>query len=199
MKTDELLNEAKLNTNQSSISSAGKGFETEEKAKQILPWLKSKLLNITEWNANALMSSYELFDEKGKFVEDGKIYVGSFIRIKLKASGKYDWVRVIDSFDAPDEFVLSVKPTFDPTEIVPDKSVVSHFFTDESTNNFCLLKKDKSIMFYVIGLSEKMNTNETEDAFETARNVAVNTATYFGMQNAEWEKFCQHFIDDVDY
>jgi hypothetical protein len=32
---------------------------------------------------------------------------------------------------------------------------------------------------------------------ETIRNVAVNIATYLGMQKSEWEKFCHHFLEDA--
>ena len=42
-------------------------------------------------------------------------------------------------------------------ESEPDRSVTSHFFTRESTNNFCLQKAGEIINFYVIGLNEKIN------------------------------------------
>jgi hypothetical protein len=141
------------------------------------------------------MSTYALFDENGR--EINEINVGDFIRISLKASGKYDWIRVIEVYDQPDEFVIIVKPTYDPTDAENDKTAVSHFFTDEATNNFCLLRKAATVAFYVIGLNEKQNTSETDSALETIRNVAVNAATYLGMQKSEWEKFCHHFLEDA--
>ena len=142
-----------------------------------------------------MLSTYALFDENGR--EINEINVGTFIRISLKASGKYDWIRVIDIYDAPDEFIITVKPTFDPTTENRETSAISHFFTDEATNNFCLFKKAETVAFYVIGLNEKTNTNETGGAIETIRNVAVNLATYLGMQKGEWEKFCHHFLEDA--
>ena len=69
MKTDELLNQTKQNKSESSISSADKDFETEETAQRVFSALKTKLLNINEWNDHALMSSYELFDENGNSVD----------------------------------------------------------------------------------------------------------------------------------
>jgi hypothetical protein len=110
---------------------------------------------------------------------------------------KYDWVRVIDIYEEADEFIISVKPTYDPTAETIDKNVISHFFTDESTNNFCLLRKSDTIWFYVIGLGEKQNTSETKNALETVRNVAVNLGSYLGIQKSEWEKFCRHFLEDA--
>src|SRR6476469_1566783 len=47
------------------------------------------------------------------------------------------------------------------TDKEPDKNVTSHFFTSDATNNFCLEKRDAVVSFYVIGLSEKTNTDET--------------------------------------
>ncbi len=195
MKTDDLLKQANEHENESSISSADNIFQNEADAARVFSDLKTKILHINEWNIHSLMSSYALFDENGD--ELNKINVGDFIRIALKASGKYDWIRVTDIDDVPDEFIVTVKPTFDPTAENVDKSVISHFFTDEATNNFCVFKKDKKVAFYVIGLNEKSNTSETENAFQTIRNAAVNVATYLGMQKGEWEKFCHHFLEDA--
>lgn len=197
MKTDGLLNLANQPTGESSVSSADKHFADERGAARVFSKLKTKVTNINEWNDHCFISSYELFNRTGKISESGKISVGKFIRISLKGSGKYDWIRVTDIYDATDEFIITVKPTFDPTAENIDKTIISHFFTDESTNNFCIFKKDKMAAFYVIGLNEKQNTSETENTFQTIRNIAVNFATYLGMQKSEWEKFCHHFLEDT--
>lgn len=196
MKTDELLKQAEENRNENSISSADKEFETERDAQKVFDWLKTKILTIDEWNAHALMSSYELFDESGKPAGD-KIEFEKFIRIKIAASGKPDWVRVIDILENENEFIITVKPTFDPTAETSGRKTISHFFTDESSNNFCIFRKDKTVAFCVIGLNEKANTSETSGALETIRNIAVNAGTYLGTQKSEWEKFCHHFLTDA--
>lgn len=193
-KTDNLLNQARQNENESSISCAEKEFDDDTAAARVFSILKTKILKVAEWNEHSLMSSYALFDKNGGEIDDAAISVGVFIRIHLKASGKYDWVRVIEVLDAPNEFVITVKPTYDPTAENVDKSVVSHFFTDESTNNFCLLKKNNTTAFYVIGLNEKQNTGETGNVAQTLRNVAVNFGSYLGIQKGEWEKFCHNFL-----
>lgn len=196
-KINHLLEQANLNEDESSTSSAGKKFSVEAEAEKVFSILKTKLLNIDEWNEHGGLSSYGLFDENGQPLIDKSLFVGVFIRISLKATGKYDWVRVIDIYEAADEFVITVKPTFDPTEEKPDKSRISHFFTDDSTNNFCLLKKAETVKFYVIGLNEKRNTSETENIVESVRNVAVNLGSYLGIQKSEWEKFCRSFLESA--
>ncbi len=197
MKTDELLKQAEAQTNESSISAADRKFTNEDAARQFFAAIKAKIINVSEWNEHALMSSYALFDKDGKEIADEKIRVGAFLRISLKTSGKYDWVRVENISDAPDEFIITVRPTFDPTAENRDEKIISHFFTDESINNFCLSRNGSTVALYVIGLKEKQNTNETGGALETIRNVAVNLSTYLGIQNGEWEKFCHHFMDDA--
>lgn len=193
-KIESLLSQAKQNENESSVSCAEQSFSDNSEAKRVFSLLKTKLRNINEWNDHGMLSSYELFDEDGNSQKTEALSVGSFIRISLKGSGKYDWVRVINVFDEADEFVLTVKPTFDPTGENSDKSVISHFFTDAATNNFCLSNIDKTVSFCVIGLNEKQNTSETDGALQTVRNVGVNLGSYLGIQTSEWGKFCRGFL-----
>jgi hypothetical protein len=105
-------------------------------------------------------------------------------------------VRVESIDDTPHEFIIRVRPAHDPTDETADKSVISHFFTDESVNNFCLFRKSETVALYVVGLNEKMNASETGGALETVRNAAVNLGSYLGVQRGEWEKFCHHFMED---
>jgi hypothetical protein len=197
-KTDELLERARLDESHSSLSSAEKTFSGEAEAARVFGALKAKLSNIEEWNSHAMLTSFRIFDESGKPLAANKLTIGAFVQISLTGTMKYDWVRVADIHEAAEEFIITVRPTFDPTAENADKSVVSHFFTDESTNNFCLQKSGARIGLYVIGLNEKMNTTETEGALDTVRNAAVNLGAYLGVQRGEWEKFCHHFLDDFD-
>jgi len=196
-KTDSLLEQSRRDEDHSSFSSAEKTFADEREAARAFSILKTKLYDVDEWNDHAMLSSFDLFDENGQMPTTKKFAVGAFLRISLKGTMKYDWVRVVDIYEATDEFIVSVKPTYDPTEESGDKRSISHFFTDESTNNFCLVRKSTSVMLCVIGLNEKMNTAETGGALEAVRNAAVNLGSYLGVQRGEWEKFCHHFMDDA--
>jgi hypothetical protein len=194
-RIEQMIRQTELDENHSSLSSAERDFETDAEAERVFSALKTKLLNIGEWNDHGMISSFELFGEDGRPAASDALTVGAFIRILLKGSGKYDWVQVEDIYDAGDEFIVTVKPTFDPTVDEADRPAVSHFFTDEARNNFCLLKKRNSVTFYVIGLNEKQNTAETDGALETVRNVAVNVGSYFGIQKGEWTKFSNGFME----
>ena len=195
-KIEDLLHQAEQTPQESSITCASRSFSDERQAGEIFEKLKQKLLQIKDWNDKSGISSYKLFDENGNQTHRARAAIGDFIRLALHGSGKYDWVKIIDIYDAPDEIVLTVKPCFDPTEKEVDKAVTSHFFTSDATNNFCIEKRKAEINFCVIGLSEKTNTSETDGMIETIRNAAVaNVGSYFGIQKAEWKKFSETFLN----
>lgn len=194
-KIQNFLHRASKEPNTSSVSFAKRTFSDENQAEAFFLEVKEKLLNLENWNKNAGLSSFELFDENGDVKADKAICNDDFERISLKGSGKYDWVKVIDIYEDENEFVITVKPTYDPTGDNPDKTKVSHFFTDKATNNFCLQNDDKSVALYVIGLNEKQNVSETENVIETTRNIAVaNLGSYLGIQKGEWTTFCENFL-----
>ena len=176
-----------------SVNSAGRHFTAEDAAADFYGELCERLLRIDEWNKNSSVTGYELF---GPGREDGRIRADSFIRIKLYGSGKSDWVRVLSITQEPNEMVLTVKPTYDPTEDPVDRSLTSHFFGPEATNNFCVQLDGKSVTMYVIGINEKQNTKFTDSLIESARNAAVaNIGYYSGLQKAVWKSFCKNFVN----
>jgi hypothetical protein len=198
-KTQELLKLANDNPD-SSISSAKRVFPDRKAAQDFFSLLKSRLLKIDEWNKNSNLSSYRLFDENGNPLDDQLLAEGVFNRISLKGSGKYDWVRIVEIYETAEEMVITVSPTYDPTDENIDKSVTSHFFTSDANNNFCALLHESAINFYVIGLNEKQNTAETNNPLEAARNIAAaNLGTYLGIQKGEWESFGNNFLNPEDH
>lgn len=196
-KTSNCLAKAQTEKDKSSITRSEKTLLSEAEASETFSILKSKLSSIKQWNEHGSLSGYELFDKDGNLLKTDELSPGVFIRIWLKGSGKYDWVKISDIFENENEFVITVKPTFDPSVEIPDKSVISHFFTDASTNNFCIVRDFKTVAFYIIGLDEKLNTNKTENALETIRNVGAKLGSYLGIQKGVWERFSQSFLDSA--
>lgn len=176
-----------------SVSSARRQFPEDATAAAFFRDVCDRLSRIDEWNHNSSVTEYELF---GPGQEDGLIRVGCFVRIKLYGSGKSDWVRVLSITDEPNEMVMTVKPSYDPTEEPVDKSLTSHFFGPEATNNFCVQLNGKVVTMYVIGLNEIQNTRFTESLIESARNAAVaNVGYYSGLQKTIWKQFCKNFLE----
>lgn len=197
-RTNELLREAEaLSANGSSISRAERKFDGPDEAAAYFEGLKARLGDLTNWNLNSGLSTYELFDENGKPSADTLLKRGRFVRIKLRATGKSDWVRIEEILESTDEMVVTVRPTFDPTGDPPDRSSVAHFFSAKATNNFCVRTDDRFVRMYVIGLNENTNTDDAEGMVEAARNAAIaNLGYYLGIQKAEWTKFCESFLSD---
>lgn len=185
-------------TGESSVTFATRAFSDETGAESSFNHLKQKLFHIRSWNSESFLTSFELFDQNGKPNQRETAAVGDFIRLSLTGSGKDDWVKIIEITEETDEAIVRVKPSHDPTGNQPDKNATSHFFTDDSTNNFCLGRNRETVSFYVIGLNEKTNTNKTESFVETVRNVAVaNIGSYLGIQKGEWKIFCENFLKEV--
>lgn len=184
---------------ESSVVQATRAFLSAQEATEKFAYFKKKLLGISDWDKMSLISYFELHDHDGKSVRRAA-EVGDFVKIYMPGSGKYDWVSVIsideNSDDKTEEIVMTVRPSFDPTGDESGKSAVSHFFTDASTNNFCLVRRKEVINLYVIGLDEKTNTRETGSVLESARNLlTANLGHFLGIQHKEWKTFCQNLLE----
>jgi hypothetical protein len=178
-----------------SVTFAKRAFLSETDAQNYFAEVKEKLFDLEEWDKNSI-AGYGLYDENGSECADKMITVGKFICIDVPASGKKDWVKVIDIYDTANEFVITVQPSYNPTEKPVEKQVTSHFFHSEARNNFCLQRDDKEIVLYVIGINEKTNLKETDNPIETARNAAAANMGYFlGAQKAMWKDFCANFLE----
>lgn len=196
-RIEKLLTLAETATKEkTSVAEAEREFDNVADAETIFHRLCDKLCRINRWNDESGAMGFTLFDDSAREMPEKKAAVGDFVRISLPGTGKYDWVKITDIFSAPSETVLTVRPTFDPTDNSPDKSATSHFFTDDSTNNFCLRLDGAKIKMYVIGLNEVTNTDETAGFIEAARNLATaNLGHYFGVQTAAWTTFCRNFLE----
>jgi hypothetical protein len=194
-KIEELLKAANSSTdNDTSVNVVKRTFMKDDDCAAFFEMTKANLRRIEEWNKNSSVTTYDLFDGSGRADSSGLISERKFIRIALYGSGKYDWVRVLKVVDEPGEFLITVKPSFDPTD-GSDRTSISHFFGPEAENNFCVQRIEKTVAFYVIGLNEKQNGKFTDSLIETARNAAVaNIGYYSGLQKSVWKDFATNFL-----
>ena len=194
-RIQDLVNKAEAAKDDSSVTSARVVFSDETAAQTAFNEYCRNLTDIGQWKESSTPSSYEAFDGRGEVVSNEPLAVGRFIRIAIAGSGKYDWVRVVSIDRYADEMILSVSPTFDPTEKPQKTDVISHFFAPQATNNFCLQRSGRYVSMWVIGLDEHQNTENTHGLVETARNVGVaNMGSYLGIQKSVWKEFCTNFL-----
>ena len=182
----------------SSVSNAERVYQTTEEAETAFQKFKEKLFLVEHWNKASVIASFAHYDENGNEQPQKPFAVGSMVKITLPGSGKDDWVKILEINDAlPTEIVIRLQPSFDPTiaDAEEDKHT-SHFFVHTSTNNFCLQRVDKTLNFYVIGIGEQTNTEDSSGVLETIRNVATsNVGYFFGIQKTQWQTFCENFIE----
>jgi hypothetical protein len=194
-KIERLIERAEASKNDSSVTSAKVVFAEEEAATGAFERYCDGLTDIEAWRRSSTPSSYTLFtpsgEEAGRTLEEGR-----FIRIAIAASGKFDWVRVVSIRRSDNEMVVTVTPTFDPTERPQRPDVISHFFAPEATNNFCLQRSGQYVTMWVIGLNEHQNTGHAAGIVDTVRNVAAaNFGSYLGLQKTVWTEFCTNFLN----
>jgi hypothetical protein len=183
----------------SSVTNASRVYPTIEEAESAFQNFKANLFLVEYWNKASEIASFAHYDQNGSEQPPHKPFViGSMIKITLPGSGKDDWVKVLEISDmTPMEIVVTVQPSFDPTIADAQDKHTSHFFVDSSTNNFCLQRTDKKLSFYVIGIGEQTNTEDSAGVLETIRNVATSNVGYFlGIQKTQWQTFCENFIKD---
>ena len=179
----------------SSIARATRFFPTAPEAEKAFASLRNRLFRVGHWNDYSEISSFASFGNNGESQPDKLAAVGDFIKVTLPGSGKDDWIKIVEINESPDEIVLTVQPSHDPTD-AENKQATSHFFARGSTNNFCLQRAAAKINFYVIGLNERTNTEETSGILESARNLATANLGYFlGIQKTQWETFCRNFLE----
>jgi hypothetical protein len=194
-KIEELLKTAET-SDDSSIAFEQRDFPSENECRERFHLIRRRLLDVRLWTKLSSASSYAHFDADGK-ENASDLSTGSFIRISVHGSGKYDWVKVEGIHEDRDEIVLTVQPTFDPTERPQKPEIISHFFLPTARNNFCLRRDGLKLSFYVIGLGEKQNTEYTDGLIETVRNAAAANFGYFlGLQKAMWTEFCKNMLSD---
>ena len=196
-KIERLLAEAKADAEEkTSVSAAERQFADAAAAEKTFRRLREKLFLVDLWNVESGVMSFALFNDNGERMPDKRAAVGDFIRIKLPGTGKDDWVKIINFYEGSNEVILTVQPTFDPTENTSEQRTTSHFFTGDATNNLCLRLGNASVEMFVIGLNEVTNTEESKNLIESARNLATaNLGHYLGFQTAEWTTFCNNFLE----
>lgn len=178
-------------------------YPSSDKAKESYKKIKDKLLDINNWQqiAEGISGDFILTDEQGND-KSQEIHVGDFIKIKLPApstnSGEgFDWVKVVDfqtglDYDTDSEYLFfTIRPSQNPT--TPDNNI-AHFYTDESSNTFLVLREKDKITVGVHGRNEVGNKNKKADGIvDKIRNELIAIGAIFGMADSQW----QHLIDGL--
>jgi hypothetical protein len=144
-------------------------LSTDEEAKSFFQIAKQRLLHVNKWKniAGILSAEFQLTDSSGAAVE-GEVKEGFYFQIDIPGPGPaggegYDWVQVekISEQTGTDKesIVIRVRPASNPIE---NKNHVDHFYSEESTSNFTIVRDGKTITATIYDRNIKPNVEGEE-------------------------------------
>lgn len=176
--------------------------ENEQAAKQLFQLAKERLLNVNGWHKLSGKASavFQLTDEKGKTV-DRSARLGDHFKIDIPGPGTLagkgnDWVQVeaIEENATGDQEIIAirVRPASDPKNT---KEEVAHFFTDEASSTFSVIRKGNSITAAVHGRNEKPNLS-AGNILDKARNAVVGAGAIAGLNKPQWKSLVRGLLEE---
>jgi hypothetical protein len=155
-------------------------------------------LKINEWNVKAGKNPTEFHiynKDKSQSVQENDV-----VKIKIpapenKLGNGFDWVivRKIQMIEKTDLKVslLQMKPHSCPEN---SNGKTAHFYKDDASSTFILVKKDKTIQFSIHGRNEIPNTRKI-GFLNSCRNFFVANGGIFGGSKVQWQDFAEEFIN----
>jgi len=166
---------------------------------------KTRLLNIDEWDklSGKASARFKLCDEKGNPLIKVDPQVGHLIRIALPAppnaqTSGFDWVRIEEFVNEKnlikDEevFGFRVRPVPDPHS--NDQKASAHFFTEDATSTFLVVRHTNEVFGLERGRNEKPNT-EGVHLFGKIRNAVIALAATLGLSTPQWKSLVTGIIN----
>ena len=179
-------------------------IESSDLAKQKYKKIKNKLLDINNWHiiAEGLSGIFILTDDQGKD-KKGLPKVDDFIKIKIPIPGPisgegFDWVKIEniqESFDSNEDneyLFFTLRPGTNPHD---ESEVTAHFYTNESTNSFSLVREKEKITVSINGRNEVPNKSQSE-GIDKIRNQGIAIGAIFGMADPQWKNLIVGLFKD---
>jgi len=164
-----------------------------ESAKQLFQLARIRLLNVNGWHQLSGVASavFQLTDETGKQV-DRPAKLGDHFKIDIPGPGSItgegdDWVQIEaieeKSTDNSEVIAIRVRPTSNPQN---SKADVAHFFSDEASSTFSVMRNGTTVTAAVYGRNEKPNLN-ADSLLDKLRNAVVGASAIAGMNKPQWK------------
>lgn len=178
-------------------------LNSEQEAKDFFNIVRERVKNVNRWHelAGKASADFHLTDATGnkvnRFVETGDYLQISIPAPGTKAGEGYDWVRIENIEDKPNEtgdeeaFGMTVRPASNPKDQSQD---TAHFFKDAATSSFLVQRKGKAVSGAVRGRNEKPNT-KADSIVDKARNALVGAGAIAGLSDAQWKRLVRGWLD----
>ncbi|MCY0976909.1 hypothetical protein PGH12_07050 [Chryseobacterium wangxinyae] len=195
---DHLL--PKHDSGSSSDAAATKPCLSQGIAEDLYRKLADQLLNISHWNINAgkLPTKFDLVDSNGK---GGHFHAAEnlFVKIKMpapknKTGNGYDWVVIEKVENYHEENIEYIHLQMRPCPCLDNKGGgIAHFYEQNATNSFILIRSGSDIQLSVHGRNESPNTSNVR-LWDMLRNIFVAGGGIFGGSKLQWEDFVNSMI-----
>lgn len=175
-----------------------------KEAKQLFIESRSRLLDVNRWHklCGALSAGFQLTDENGNEVQR-EARVHDYFKIDIPGPGTktgkgFDWVQVEKIEEKKDEgadsesIIMTVRPAENPLKKEGD---IAHFYTEDATSNFMLMRQRNEIIAAVHGRNEVPNTS-TSKLIDKARNAVVGVTALAGLSTPQWSTLAHAWIKD---
>lgn len=183
---------------------ATKTFDDVGEAKAYFQQVKQRFLDVNNWHeiAGKLTADFQLIDDAGKEV-NRQVQVRDYFKIDIpgpgnKAGEGFDWVQVERIEEKDDEaadcesIIITVRPAPNPSTPAED---IAHFFSDDATSNFTLMRQGNTVTGGVHGRNEIPNTASTSNLVDKARNAIIGTTAVAGLSNAQWSSLVNGWLN----
>lgn len=171
-------------------------FANLEECKSKYKEIKARILDINNWHniSEGLSGTFILCNKNG---DEKSVHpqINDLIKIKLPLTTSiegegFDWVRIInlkESFDTDknlDFLYFTLKPTQNPNT---ESDSTAHFYTNEATNTYIVLRDDKKIFVGIHGRNEVPNSEQTEGVIDKVRNQGIALGAILGLADPQWK------------
>lgn len=179
-------------------------MQEEKMAKVFYLEVKRRLQDVSQWHeiAGGLSARFQLVDANGEEVNRPP-QNGDFMRIDIPGPGTgsgngYDWVRVEEVQDEVlpmfERYGFRVRPARHPDKPGED---ISHFFSDESTSSFLIIREGNIIKAAVYDRNTKPNTAAT-NLVEKVRDMITGNASVLIFSKLQWKSLTEGLVDTDD-
>jgi hypothetical protein len=171
-------------------------LSTEKTAVVFYELVKNRMQHVNSWAAMAgkLSAEFQLVNKEGLEVFR-KAQEGDYLRIDIMGPGGtsgngYDWVKIEQLQDEPDRFGFRVRPTSHPSAL---RTVPDHFYDDESTSTFQLIRAGRRVIVSISDRNTKPNS-KAGNVVDKVRNQMVAWAARARFSEIQWQALADGLV-----
>jgi hypothetical protein len=176
-------------------------LDSTAEAKIFFEVVKNRLLNVNSWGtiAGAATADFQVVDKDGNEV-NRPVREGDYFKIDVPGPGSldgegHDWVRVEELRTVSDvdmeSLGIRVRPSTNPQN---RDEHIAHFYSEESTSNFIVIREGKKITAGVYDRNTKPNT-AVDHPVDKARHWIVGLSAVVWFSKFQWHQLVKGLLN----